>query len=186
LTVFVAGDSYNGSQFSTRSGITDTRADTPSSVTLESFTVDGQKAPADANFWGVTFTQDDNVFYVTMSAGGHRSLMRGDFARRDLHPLKDNVECPSLSPDGSRIAFKKMLSDNTWRLTVLRLDDLAETSLAETRSIDDQAAWLDNATIAYGLPAAPGKGSDVWSVPADGTGSPHLLARNAESPAPLD
>ncbi|QKW17794.1 hypothetical protein HUT16_00825 [Kitasatospora sp. NA04385] len=184
-TVFVAGDSYNGGHFSTRSGILDTGTGTIVG-TLEDFTVDGRPAAADANFWGVTFARDDNTFYATMSTGGHRSLVRGDFAARDLHPLKDDVECPSLSPDGTRIAYKKMLPDGSgWRLTVLRLSDLAETPLAESRSVDDQAAWLDDATVAYGLPHGGGKGADVWAVPADGGGAPRLLAHDAESPGAL-
>ncbi|WP_457029575.1 hypothetical protein [Kitasatospora sp. P5_F3] len=182
-TVFVTGDSYNGGRFSTRSGILDTRSGTLAG-NLEAFTVDGHPPAPDANFWGVTFAADDNRFYATMSADGHRSLVVGDFAARALRVLKDNVECPSLSPDGTRLAYKKALPDHGWRLTVLRLADLAETPLAETRSVDDQPAWLDDHTIAYGLPHS-GPGSDVWTVPADGTGGPSLLARDAESPAPL-
>ncbi|MET7280964.1 hypothetical protein ABZS29_22195 [Kribbella sp. NPDC005582] len=184
-TVFVSGDSYNGGRFSTRSGILDSRTGTLAG-NLEDFTVDGKPSEPTANFWGITFTRDDNVFYATMSAGGQRRLMRGDFARRDLHPLKDNVECPSLSPDGTRIAYKKMLADRTWRLTVLRLADLTETPLAETRSVDDQAAWLDDSTVAYGLPHEHGKGADIWKVPADGHGTPDLVTRDAESPSPTN
>ncbi|MER5865163.1 hypothetical protein [Kitasatospora sp. NPDC002040] len=182
-TVFVTGDSYNGGRFSTRSGILDTRTGTLAG-NLENFTVDGRPPDPDANVWGVTFAVDDNRFYATLSTGGHRSLVRGDFAARDLHPLKDNVECPSLSPDGTRIAYKKALPNGGWRLTVLNLADLAETPLAETRSVDDQAAWLDDRTVAYGLPHS-GTGADVWAVPADGTGTPRLLAADADSPAPL-
>ncbi|MFF2043462.1 hypothetical protein ACFVVX_23880 [Kitasatospora sp. NPDC058170] len=182
-TVFVTGDSYNGGRFSTRSGILDTRGGTLVG-NLEDFTVDGHAPAPDANVWGVTFTSDDNRFYATLSADGHRSLVAGDFAARSLRTLKDDVECPSLAPDGTRLAYKRMLPDGGWRLTVLRLADLAETPLTETRSVDDQAAWLDDATVAYGLPHS-GTGADVWTVPADGTGQPRLLARDAESPAAL-
>ncbi|WP_354643750.1 TolB family protein [Kitasatospora camelliae] len=182
-TVFVTGDSYNGGRFSTRSGILDTRTGTLAG-NLENFTVDGRKAAPDTNVWGVTFTADDNLFYATVFSDGRRRLARGDFAARDLHPLKDEVECPSLSPDGTRIAYKKMLSDGSWRLTVLDLADLAETPTAETRSVDDQAAWIDGHTLGYALPHA-GAGADVWTVPADGTGTPRLLAPGADSPAPL-
>ncbi|MFD0275330.1 hypothetical protein ACFVHB_15690 [Kitasatospora sp. NPDC127111] len=182
-TVFVTGDSYNGGRFSTRSGILDTRTDTLVG-NLEDFAVDGHEPAGDANFWGVTFTVDDNRFYATMSAGGHRSLVAGDFTARSLRTVRDDVECPSLSPDGTRLAFKRRLPDGGWRLSVLRLADLAELALAETRSVDDQPAWLDDATVAYGLPH-DGSGADVWTVPADGGGRPALLARDAESPAAL-
>ena len=186
-TVFVSGDSYNGGRFSTRWGNLDTVSGALAG-TLESFTVDGRAAPSDANLWGVTFTGDDNAFYSTMSSGDRRSLVIGDFTTRDLHVLKDNVECPSLSPDGTRIACKKMLPGGRgWRLTVLRPADLAETPLAETRSVDHQAAWLDDATVGYGLPHGSG-GADVWSVPADGGGArscwPRTRRRRGHSAEP--
>jgi hypothetical protein len=58
------------------------------------------------------------------------------------------------------------------------------TPLAETRSVDDQPAWLDDHTIGYGVPRGPGH-ADVWSVPADGSGAARLLIPEAESPAAL-
>ena len=94
---------------------------------------------------------------------------------------------PSLSPDQTRIAFKEAVGGDPargWRLTVLELATLTRTPLAETRSVDDQAVWLDNATIGYALPRD--RSSDVWAVPADGSGAPRLLIPDAESPAPLD
>jgi hypothetical protein len=182
-TLLVTPDSYSSDHFSTRTGILDTRTGKVVE-SLEQFTMQDGRPAQDVNFWGVTFAADDNRFYATMSTGGHRYLMEGDFTRRVMRKVKDNVECPSLSPDGKRLAYKKRLPDRTWRLTVLRLSDLAETPLAETRSVDDQAAWLDGSTVAYGLPN-PRLGMDVWTVPADGSGTPRLRAADAESPAPL-
>ncbi|WP_292704237.1 hypothetical protein [Microbacterium sp. 69-10] len=49
--------------------------------------------------------------------------------------------------------------------------------MAEDRSVDDQAAWLDDGTLAYAVD------DGVWSVPSDGTGAPRLLAPGASSPA---
>ena len=54
---------------------------------------------------------------------------------------------------------------------------MAETPLAETRSIDDQPEWLDDDTILYGL------ATDTWSVAADGTGQPRPFMFGALSPA---
>ncbi|GAA2150914.1 PD40 domain-containing protein [Kitasatospora kazusensis] len=191
-TVFTSGDSYAANTFSTRTSILDVRtgALTP---TLEDFDVlkDGKPyRPVDRNFWGVTFASDDNTFYATMSpiSTGKTYLVRGDLAQHRLTVLRENVECPSLSPDGTRIAFKKRVSGSTtnpWRLAVLDLADNRETLLAETRSVDDQAAWLDDSTVAYALPAAQRTGSDLWTVPADGTGAPALLLHGGFSPAPL-
>ncbi|MFF3608292.1 hypothetical protein [Streptomyces sp. NPDC002463] len=50
--------------------------------------------------------------------------------------------------------------------------------------MDDQAAWLDGSTLAYAQQHDDGT-KDLWSVPADGSGKPRLLLRNAHSPAAL-
>ncbi|MBP2337662.1 hypothetical protein JOF41_003840 [Saccharothrix coeruleofusca] len=185
-TLFVDGHSYAAGGFSTSTGVLDTR--TGALVTsLEEFTVDGEPGQAaDRNFWGVTFTADDNRFYATMSTGGHRYLVVGDFAARTLRPLVDNVECPSLSPDGRRIAYKAAVDGapgRGWRLSVMDLATLSSTPLAETRSVDDQPAWWDDSAVVYGVQRGDGT-NDVWTVPADGTGTPRVLVPEANSPAP--
>jgi Tol biopolymer transport system component len=122
-----------------------------------------------------------------MSTAGHRYLVAGDVAAATVRTLADNVECPSLSPDGTRIAFKEAIGGNPlkgWRLSVLDLATRARRPLAETRSVDDQAAWFDNHTVMYALRRTT-KASDVWSVPADGTGHAALLIADAESPSAL-
>jgi Tol biopolymer transport system component len=188
-TVFVTGDSYNVGAFSTRAGILDTVSG-QLAATLEDYavTVDGKPyQAADENFWGVTFAADDNRFYATMSTAGNRYLVQGDFAKNTVHTLRENVECPSLSPDGTRIAYKSAIDDNPangWRLSVLDLASGQVTPLAENRSVDDQPAWLDTHTVAYSLPRGRDH-ADVWSVPANGTGTAHLLIQDADSPAAL-
>lgn len=190
-TVFVGGESYGAAFFSTRTSIVDTRTWRllPS---LEDFaiTLHGQRYhAADDNFWGVTFARDDDTFYATLGTGGKTYLVKGSVSARTVTALGvENVECPSLSPDGTRIAFKKrvLAGASLWHEYVLDLRTLRETPLAERHSVDDQAAWLDDRTVAYALPAQGGGArTDLWSVPADGTGSPRLLAPDASSPAPL-
>ncbi|MEO3773289.1 hypothetical protein [Micromonospora sp. B9E7] len=188
-TTFVGGDSYTSSGFSTRTGILDTSSGaTVASLEEFAITKDGRRyRHPDVNYWGVTFTADDNRFYATMSTGGRRYLVRGDFAARTVETLKENVECPSLSPDGSRLAFKEAVDADPakgWRLSVLDLATMRVTATAETASVDDQAAWLDGATLAYTLRQDDGR-PDVWSVPADGSGAPKLVIPGAESPSPL-
>ncbi|MFJ7158255.1 hypothetical protein ACIQUQ_25415 [Streptomyces sp. NPDC101118] len=186
-TTFVGGDSYAGGGFSTRTGILDTRTGRLES-SLEDFAVFRQGRryrAADVNVWGVTFAADGNRFYATVSSAGTRSLVEGDLAARTLRALADNVECPSLSPDGRRVAFKEAVGADPakgWRLSVLDLATLRRTELAETRTVDDQAAWLDDATVAYALQRGDGT-NDVWSVPADGSGGPRILVPGAASPA---
>ena len=158
-TVFVYGDSYTSVGFSTRTGILDTGTGTYV-PTLEEFTTyKGGKvfAPADRNFWGVSFLADDNTFYATIGSASHGGtyLVRGNFRARTMTVLRSNAECPSLSPDGTRLAFKKKVSadpSRPWRLYVLDLASMRETPLADTRSVDDQADWLDDHTVAYALP----------------------------------
>ncbi|MFG3343917.1 TolB family protein [Streptomyces sp. NPDC048018] len=188
-TLFVGGDSYAGGGFSTRTGILDTRTGRVIG-SLEDFAVlrDGRRhRAADVNVWGVTFAADDNRFYATVSSAGTRSLVEGDIAARTLRTLADDVECPSLSPDGRRIAFKQAVGADPargWQVSVLDLATLRRTPLAETRNVDDQAAWLDDSTVAYALQRPDGT-DDVWTVPADGSGSPRLLVPGADSPAVL-
>ncbi|EPD66790.1 TolB family protein [Streptomyces sp. HGB0020] len=189
-TVFVSGESYSSAFFSTRTSILDTRTMklVPS---LESFSIVKDGKPykaADVNFWGVTFARDDDTFYATLNTANKTYLVRGSLAQRKVTTLIENVECPSLSPDETRVAFKKRILSRTdlWHEYVLDLKTLKETALAERHSVDDQATWLDNHTVAYALPTQGKVGTnDLWSVPADGTGTPRLLIPGASSPAPL-
>ena len=142
---------------------------------------------ADINFWGVTFA-DDRRFYATMATGGKTYLVRGDMTTRTLTTVHTNVECPSLSPDGTRIAFKKRVpglpADAPWHLYVLDLRTMRETPLAEPRSVDDQLVWSDTGTVVYSLPSD--YGADLYTLPADGSGTPHRLIQAGLAPAYLD
>jgi hypothetical protein len=187
-TTFVFGDSYaNPGQFSTRTIVTRTDGEVVGDLEKFRLTVDGKvMTAADKNMWGVTFADDDR-FFATAASGGKTWLVEGSLTRRVVTALRGDVECPSLSPDGTRIAFKKHgnLPAGTWRLAVYDLRTGQETVLSEPRSIDDQAEWLDDRTVVYGLArnSAGTASSDVWQVPADGTGKPQLLIRDAWSPA---
>lgn len=183
-TVFVTGDSYAPGTFSTRTTLYDLVTGT-SLGDLETFSVfkDGKRIHSvDFNFWGVTFARPPGRFYATLGTRGHSYLVEGDIATRSVKVLRDGVECPSLSPDGRRIAFKEKvsgggLSEVKWRLSVLSLDSLQARPLAETRSVDDQAEWLDDGTVLYSVD------SDTYAVPADGSGTARLFLARADSPA---
>jgi hypothetical protein len=187
-TVFAAGHSYQAA-FSTATGFLDTHSGV-SLGNLEQFSVTRGGAgfhPADENFWGVTFASDSNHFYATMATGGSTYLIAGELSSRQAHVVHDNVECPSLSPDNTRIAFKRRVDDGqgpvTWRFSVLDLQTMREWPLAETRSVDDQMAWLDNGHLTYGVSDGSGNDPqvDTWEVAADGSGSPQPLAHEAAS-----
>jgi hypothetical protein len=182
VTMFVTGHSYaDVGGFSTTTTIVDLRRGTKV-ADLEDFTVtrDGRTiTAADVNFWGVTFARDHDRFYATLATGAMLFLVEGSVARRTMRTIHDGVECPSLSPDETRIAYKKRVGAGAkrWRLYVLDLATMRETPLAETRSVDDQVAWLDDDHVLYALD------EDVWTMPADGGGRPVRYARRADSPA---
>lgn len=184
MTVFVNGHEYLGAGgFSTATTLVEMESGRQLG-NLERFEVrrDGERFDAaDFNFWGITFAPDNSDrFYATLRSGGRYYLVEGSVRGRRLRVLRDGVECPSLSPDGARIAFKSRIGDeNRWRLKVLDLATLAAHPVAERRSIDDQPEWLDASTLVYS------DGFDVFTVPADGSGAPRRVLRNAGSPASL-
>ena len=194
VTVFVSGHSYLDEGFSTETSIVDTYSGERRIANLEELEVrrDGVRFRAvDFNFWGVTFAADSDRFYATLATAGATYLVQGRVSTRRADVVLDGVECPSLSSDGTRIAFKKRRPLGTglgWRLHVLDLRSRTVTPLAETRSVDDQAEWLNDATILYAIPdrSAPTPlVTDIWQVPADGGGAPELLLKGASSPAVL-
>ena len=183
-TIFLTGHSYAAGNFSTRTVLID-MADDREITDLEQFEVwrDGKitRAP-DFNFWGVTFAKDSKRFYATLATGGTPYLVEGDLASRTAHVLYKHVECPSLSPDNTRIAFKRQ-TDRGWRLHVLDLTTMTDTPLiTETRSVDDQVEWLDNHHLLYTPMVDAPTGENVWQLATDGSEPPRLFLPQAYSP----
>src|SRR3954463_14591095 len=109
-TVFVTGQEhgYGSVSFSTRTILFDTSSGTLY-ADLEQFKTtrdDEPFAAKDFNFWGVTFTRDSQAFYATLMTNRKTYLVRGDIASKTMTILRENVECPSLSPDNRLIAYK--------------------------------------------------------------------------------
>ena len=135
---------------------------------------------ASRDFWGVSFSSaDSDRFYATLRTSGNDYLVEGDVTGREMRVLHQNVSAPAISPDGTRIAYAKLMTNigPTWRFHVLDLSTLLETSLAETRSIDDQPEWLDDAHVLYGF------SGDLFVTLADGSGTPQLFLEDGLSPA---
>lgn len=189
-TAFVTGHAYAALGFSTSTTIhsldgKDVGGD------LEDWTLllDGKRsAPVDRNYWGITFV-DDTTFYATvgMTTKGITYLVKGDLATRTFTSVASTVECPSLSPDGKRIAFKRVTDGSGatvhWTPAVLDLSSGKVTVLErETRSIDDQIVWLDDRTLLYGAPNETPGDTDVWSLAADGSAGPKMYIQHAWSP----
>jgi hypothetical protein len=188
LTVFVSGHGYESVSFSTQTLLIE--ADSGRTISdLENFSVsrDGQPfSNKDFNFWGVTFTPDARYFYSTLSTNHQHFLIKGDIAARSAVVIHENVECPSLSPDGARIAYKKRGVAGGrvfWQLHILDLKTNQEMSLGEKRSVDDQLEWLDNDHVLYSLPETGSASTNIWLAAANGASAPRLLLKKAYSPS---
>ena len=181
-TTFVTGHSYaSPGAFSTETLLIDMRSG-EAIANLESFTVSlGGRVvdAADVQYWGVTFERDSDRFHATLATGGKTYLIHGRVSTRTARVIHRNVECPSLSPDGTRIGYKKLVGGKgkRWRFHVLDLATGVETPLAETRSVDDQLEWLDDDNLLYGV------AGDTWTVRADGSGTAREYLAAADSPA---
>ncbi|MDQ1475334.1 MAG: hypothetical protein QOE62_563 [Actinomycetota bacterium] len=191
MTVFVSGDNYASATFSTRTSFIDTSTG-KNLGNLEQFHVtDGGSTvtSANRNYWGVTFAADSDHFFATLGRGSKIRLIAGSVSSRSAHTIRNGVECPSLSPDQTRIAYKSRVGGTLtavkWRLHVVDLRTGADIALAETRSVDDQVEWLDNNTILYSiLRSETGTAiKDTYAVPADGSGQPTIYVKGAWSPA---
>jgi hypothetical protein len=188
-TTFVSGHSYMQVGFSTVTEIRDVGGDNHGNLEKFDLVIHGDHvSPRDRNIWGVTFTDDDNTFYATVGTGGETYLVKGDLAARTLTSVADHVECPSLSPDGSRIGFKQATQrdgQTWWTPAVLDLATGERTVLAgETHNVDDQVAWLDDHTLLYGLARDREVGvTDVWALETGADARPQLFIQQAWSPA---
>jgi len=188
VTVFVSGHSYADAKFSTSTTLIETRSGARI-ADLEEFVTLRDGAPwkeQDFNFWGVTFARDSETFYATLASGGRTFLVRGSVRARRMEVVREGVECPSLSPDGAHIAFKKVADApyRHWVIAVLDLRTMQETGLKENRNVDDQVDWLDDEHIIYGLPESEMVSSVVintWVIDRRGVDEPKLLLPNAAS-----
>jgi hypothetical protein len=186
FTVFDEGHSYADNVFSTRTTIVDT-ASGGVIGDLESWAVtrDGQPFKnRDFNFWGVTFAPDGNTFYATLRTQGSAYLIEGDVDARRARVLMQGAECPSLSPDRTRIAFKQRLGGarGWWQIAVLDLSTRAVRPLAgDSESVDDQVEWLDDRALIYFRPVPDG--NIVWRLSTDTDGPPQPFVRDGFSPA---
>jgi hypothetical protein len=183
VTSFVTGHSYaDVGQFSTAATIIDLERGKKAGDLEKDFTITvaGKVITArDRNFWGVTFSRDGDTFYATMATAGRTYLIKVSLSKRTGRAIHENVECPSLSPDETRIAYKKAVGQNppVWRFHVLDLATGKETALAEPEPLDDQIEWLDDDHVLYR------SGEATWMMPADGSGTPRRWLAGADSPA---
>ncbi len=191
-TEFASGESYTGMSgtFSTATFIL--RNDAPdTAANIETWPViqQGRKVTAaDLNLWGVTFDpRRSDHFYVTAWFAGKPHLAEGSVAARRMTALREGVECPSFSPDGKRLAFKKRIDASSWSPAVLDLATQRETVFDVGASVDDQIEWLDNHTLIYGIASHPLIGAATSNLMALDIAAvsprPVLWLADARSPA---
>ena len=117
-TTFVTGDSYaKPGEFSTRTLIIDMRRG-ESIADLETFTVsrDGSRRamPPTCSSGASRSRATATASTRRWRPAGKTYLIAGQVSTRTARVIHDNVECPSLSPDGTRIGYKKLVgSDGT-------------------------------------------------------------------------
>jgi hypothetical protein len=131
----------------------------------------------DLYFSGVTFADDDDRFYASLGSEETSYLVEGSLRDRKLKVIADGVDSPSLSPDGTHVAFRRLVGgDGNWRLFVMDLRTRKAVRLAGNDPIDDQAEWLDAARVVYV------NDNKLWVVAADGSGQPRQILSYAYSP----
>ena len=190
-TAFVSEQSCPNMALSTETRIR--KADGTDLGNLEQYalTVDGKPyTAADRNFRAVSFI-DEDTFYATGSSqsAGATWLLKGSVSARTLTALRPGGESPSVSPDRARVAYRKTIhtdaGQQVFAYAVLTLATGTETLYEATEGADDQAEWLDDTTILYGLARADEPGTtDVWSLDI-GTlaAEPTVFIAGAWSPA---
>jgi hypothetical protein len=142
-------------------------------------TKDGKPfARDDLHISAVTFAHDDDHFFASLgSAEANSYLLEGSLRDRKLKVIAEGVDSPSLSPDGTHIAFRRLVGgDGNWRLFVIDLRTRKATRLAGNDPIDDQAEWLDDRRVVYV------NDNKLWVVAADGSGQPRQILSYAYSP----
>jgi hypothetical protein len=163
-TLFARGHSYldaSGASFSTEAWLAvGTRGPQSEPQNLESWPLiqNGKTVSAiDKNIWGITFhPSDPDRFLATAQFNGAPYLVEGRWSTRQLHVIAKDVECPSYSPSGNMIAFKRRVSAQKWVPAIMSMDKRETTVFrAVPDSVDDQIVWLNDTVLLYEVTKVP-------------------------------
>ncbi len=186
VTTFIGGGSYSDASFATNTIIID-MVNQKIVSDLSDFIISKnnlQITQPNFNFWGITFVPgNSDFFYASLDYGGVDYLIKGQISTKRAEIVIDGVECPSISPDGTKIVFKKYIAPASWKLAVLDLKTLRQIPLTSESSIDDQAEWLDDKHVLYGLSDKKTGVRNIMITTSDGKGVPEVFIPNAFSPA---
>ena len=194
-TVFISGTSYQDiGGFLTAVRMRDIAGG--QSVDLSTYEVVSDRTEfmfENPTFWGVSFGTDGD-FWVTGQFDGFVEVLKGSTTDKTLTPTGLDGSCPSLSPDGQTLVYKRRVIEfgepDRFQLVAHDLATGEEWELGETRSVDDQVEWLDNDTILYGMHApdvdvagASFPEFDVWQLDIAAGSEPELLILLGDSPS---
>ncbi|MGQ0732915.1 MAG: hypothetical protein ACT4QD_04585 [Acidobacteriota bacterium] len=132
---------------------------------------------------GLGFMPDSDGFIATLAAADRYLLVSGSVTSRQLSILASDLAGEAVSPDGRRLAAKRLVGGRSfWQLVVFDLTTRQVTTPNQgPRSVDDQVEWFDNGVLMYH--EASGESTGVWALPIDGTSGPRLLLDDAYSPS---
>jgi hypothetical protein len=179
-TAFTSGHSYlgvGGTTFSTATFI-GSASDAKSQDNIQRWPVLNKGVEiksTDLNLWGATFDPaNSDRFLVTAYFDTKPHLAEGSVQNRKINVLKEAVECPSFSPNGKRIAFKKRTGIAKWSPAVMDLATMKETVFDLPDSVDDQIEWLNDDTLVY----------EVVNTPLVGPSAVNLMTLNLKDAKP--
>ncbi|WP_139194925.1 PD40 domain-containing protein [Arthrobacter sp. UCD-GKA] len=188
VTAFITGESYDFVGFSTETVIAVPGGTNYGNLQDFDILVGGTKlTAADRNVWGVTFAKDAQTFYATAASGKQTWLVQGSLRDKTLTAIGENAECPSISPDGKLIAYKKRRADSApahWDIAVLDIAKRTETLYPLESGFDDQLEWLDADTLLFGQPREETPGdADIFSLDLVPGATPKVFIEHAWSPS---
>jgi dipeptidyl aminopeptidase/acylaminoacyl peptidase len=151
---------------------------------LRDFRIDNERLPAMSaplDVSSVAFEDDGDRFFATVATASDRYLVSGSLRERRLSTLRTGVASEALSPDGHRLAVKRLIPERgVWQVAVIDLATWDETDLPHGhRSVDDQVEWFDNRHVMYH--DVDGETTSVWVLSIDGTSAPRVQFSKAYS-----
>jgi dipeptidyl aminopeptidase/acylaminoacyl peptidase len=153
---------------------------------LREFRIDSDRLPPvhhPIDISSVAFEPDGDRFFATVAAADEHLLAAGSLTERRLTLLHAGVANEALSPDGRRLAVKRLRSDRGfWQIAVLDLGSWKEHDLLQgARSVDDQVEWFDSEHVMYH--EVDGDTTALYALPIDGVNGPRVIVKNAYSGA---
>jgi hypothetical protein len=184
ITTYAEEETAAGERLTTRTRIVDMSSGAHV-ADLHGFRVENLNVAPEAliDITGAAFERDGDRFFATLAVESERYLMAGSLNERRLSAVKQGVSIEALSPNGRRLAVKRLLPDRGfWQVAVIDLASWSEVDLAQgPRSVDDQVEWLDDHHVLYH--DADGESTALWMLPADGRSGPRVLLKHAYSGA---